>query len=106
MAERRLPRPFDCYLGRTEIVIYSILAALLALNIAAAGQMLSAGLRNCTVRAETLRVLKQLLIVEPFLAVGLTASIRRILVLTLEAARPSEEGAWQRKPRLGFFTRP
>jgi hypothetical protein len=35
-----------------------------------------------------------LVIAEPFLIVGLIASIRRMLVITLEAATLSKEGAW------------
>src|SRR3989454_10939315 len=119
MVEDRLRRHFDYYLGKTEIVIYSVLAVLLAVTafvtIATAGQILWAGLSHWTVAAQTLRVLNQLLIVlmlveilhtvrisirshvlvtEPFLVVGLIASIRRILVITLEAATLSKEGAW------------
>ena len=106
MVEDRLRRHFDYYLGKTEIVIYSVLAALLAVTafvtIATAGQILWIGLSHWTVAAQTLRVLNQLLIVlmlveilhtvrisirshvlvtEPFLVVGLIASIRRILVI-------------------------
>jgi hypothetical protein len=68
-----------------------------------------------TFAAQTLRVLDQMLIVlilveilhtvrisirshilvtEPFLVVGLIASIRRILVITLEAASIAEVGNW------------
>jgi len=36
----------------------------------------------------------KLMIAEPFLVVGLIASIRRMLVITLEAATLSREGAW------------
>jgi len=111
---------FSGYLGRTEIVIYSILAVLLALTalvtIASAGKMLWDGLRHWPLAAQTLRVLNELLIVlmlveilhtvrisirshmlviaEPFLIVGLIATIRRMLVITLEAATLSKEGAW------------
>ena len=119
MVEDRLRRHFDYCLGKTEIVIYSILAVLLAVTvfvtIATAGQILWIGLSRWTVAAQTLRVLNQLLIVlmlveilhtvrisirshilvtEPFLVVGLIASIRRILVITLEAATLTKEGAW------------
>ena len=119
MVEDRLRRHFDYYLGKTEIVIYSVLAVLLAVTafvtIATAGQILWIGLSHWTVAAQTLRVLNQLLIVlmlveilhtvrisirshvlvtEPFLVVGLIASIRRILVITLEAATLTKEGAW------------
>jgi Phosphate-starvation-inducible E family len=119
MVEDRLRHHFDYYLGKTEIVIYSVLAVLLAVTafvtIATAGQILWIGLSRWTVAAQTLRVLNQLLIVlmlveilhtvrisirshvlvtEPFLIVGLIASIRRVLVITLEAAALMKEGAW------------
>jgi uncharacterized membrane protein (DUF373 family) len=35
-----------------------------------------------------------LLVVEPFLVVGVIASVRRILVITLEAANLTREGVW------------
>ena len=35
-----------------------------------------------------------ILVTEPFLVVGLIASIRRILVITLEAASLTQGGAW------------
>ena len=121
MVEDKLRRRFDYYLRKTEIVIYSILAMLLAVTafvtIATAGQILWMDLSHWTVAAQTLRVSNQLLIVlmlveilhtarisirshvhvlvtEPFLVVGLIASIRRILVITLEAATLTKEGAW------------
>jgi hypothetical protein len=73
------------------------------------------GLRHWTIAAETLQVLDQLLVVlmldemlhtvrisirshflvtEPFLVVSLTASIRRILVITLEAANLTKAGSF------------
>ncbi len=128
MVEDRLRHHFDYYLGKIEIVIYSVLAVLLAVTafvtIATAGQILWAGLRHWTVAAQTLRVLNQLLIVlmlveilhtvrisirshvlvtEPFLIVGLIASIRRILVITLEAATLTKEGAWATEGSSGIF---
>src|SRR6202040_4348063 len=100
MVADRLRRHFDYYLGRTEIVIYCVLAALLAVTafvtIATAAQILWIGLSHWTVAAQTLRVLNQLLIVlmlveilhtvrisisshvvgtEPFLTMGMIASI-------------------------------
>ena len=67
MAEESLRRHFDYYLGKTEMVIYSVLALLLAVTafvtIATAGQILWIGLSHWTVAAQTLRVLNQLLIV-------------------------------------------
>src|SRR6195256_9317 len=119
MVEDRLRRHFDYCLGKTEILIYSVLAVLLAVTafvtIATAGQILWIDLSHWTVAAQTLRVLNQLLIVlmlveilhtvrisirshtlvtEPFLVVGVIASIRRILVITLEAATLTKEGKW------------
>ena len=128
MVEERLRRRFDYYLGKTEIVIYSVLALLLAVTafvtIATAGQILWIGLSHWTVAAQTLRVLNQLLIVlmlveilhtlrisirshalviEPFLMVGLIASIRRVLVITLEAATLTKEGAWATEGSSAIF---
>jgi len=67
MADERLRRTFDFYLGKTEIVIYSVLAVLLVatafVTIATAGPIQWAGLSHWTVAAQTLKVLNQLLIV-------------------------------------------
>jgi len=101
------------------VVIYSILALLLFITalatIANAGKMLWEGLGHWTIAAQTLLVLDQLLVVlmlveilhtvrisihshflvtEPFLVVGLIASIRRVLVITLEAATLTKGGTW------------
>jgi hypothetical protein len=128
MVEDRLRRRFDYYLGKTEVVVYSVLAALLGVTafvtIATAGQILWAGLSHWTVAAQTLKVLNQLLIVlmlveilhtvrisirshilvtEPFLVVGLIASIRRILVITLEAATLTKEGSWATEGASSIF---
>ena len=128
MVEDRLRRHFDYYLGKTEIVIYSVLAVLLAVaafvTIATAGRLLWVDLIHWTVAPQGLRVLNQLLIVlmlveilhtvrisirsqvlvtEPFLIVGLIASIRRILVITLEAATLTKEGAWATEGANGIF---
>ena len=50
MVDDRLRRRFDYYLGKTEIVIYSVLAVLLAVTafvtIATAGQILWIGLSH------------------------------------------------------------
>src|SRR6266403_434176 len=120
MRESNLRERFSDNLGRVEVAIYSMLAVLLALTalvtIASAGKMLWDGLRHWPLAAQTLRVLNELLIVlmlveilhtvrisirshmlviaEPFLIVGLIATIRRMLVITLEAATLSKEGAW------------
>jgi Phosphate-starvation-inducible E family len=119
MAEEKLRVHFGDFLGNAEVVIYSILAALLFITalatIANAGKMLWEGLAHWTIAAQTLLVLDQLLVVlmlveilhtvrisihshilvtEPFLVVGLIASIRRILVITLEAATLTKGGTW------------
>ena len=118
MAEEKLRVHFGDYLGKAE-VIYSVLAVLLFVTalatIANAGKMLWEGLAHWTIAAETLLVLDQLLVVlmlveilhtvrisihshflvtEPFLVVGLIASIRRVLVITLEAATLTKGGTW------------
>jgi len=99
--------------------VYSVLAILLFLaalaTILNSGKMLWEGLHHWTIAAQTLQVLDQLLIVlmlveilhtvrisirshtlitEPFLVVGLIASIRRMLVITLEASTLTKEGSW------------
>ncbi len=119
MADGGLRYHFDDYLGKAEMAIYSILAILLSitalLSIASAGRLLWDGIRHGTIAAQTLRVLDDLLVVlmlveilhtvrvsirshilvtEPFLVVGLIASIRRILVITLEASTLTKEGSW------------
>src|SRR6201987_1477253 len=129
MAEGKLRHRFDEYLGKAEVAIYSILAAMLSVTafatIATAGNILWDGFRHWTIAAQTLRVLNELLIVlmlveilhtvrisirshvlvtEPFLIVGLIASIRRILVITLEAASTlTKDGAWATESSSGIF---
>ena len=121
MVQDKLRLTFGDYLGKAEVAIYSILALLLSITaltaIANAGKQLWDSVRRWTIATppETLRVLDQLLVVlmlveilhtvrisirshylvtEPFLIVGLIASIRRILVITLEAATLTKEGKW------------
>ena len=119
MVEEKLRVHFGGYLGKAEVAIYSVLAVLLFVTAIAtaanAGKLLWEGLRHWTVAAQTLQVLDQLLVVlmlveilhtvrisirshilvtEPFLVVGLIASIRRILVITLEAATLTKGGVW------------
>src|ERR1700675_1237525 len=119
MAEAKLRGHFGDFLSKAEVVIYTVLAVLLFITalatIANAGKMLWDGLGHWTIATETLRVLDQLLVVlmlveilhtvrisihshflvtEPFLVVGLIASIRRILVITLEAATLTKGGTW------------
>ena len=117
MVQEKIRAHFGDYLAHGEVAIYSVLALLLFITalatIANAGKMLWDGLGHWTIAAETLRVLDQLLVVlmlveilhtvrisirshflvtEPFLVVGLIASIRRILVITLEAANLTKAG--------------
>src|ERR1700739_674976 len=119
MAEGKLRHRFDEYLGKAEVAIYSILAAMLSVTafaaIATAGNMLWDGFRHWTIAAQTLRVLNELLLVlmlaeilhtvrisirshilvtEPFLVVGLIASIRRLLVISLEIATARKDVVW------------
>jgi uncharacterized membrane protein (DUF373 family) len=107
------------YLAKAEVVVYTILALLLFVtalgSIVVAGKHLWDGIAQRTLATETLQILDQMLIVlmlveimhtvrisihshvlvtEPFLVVGLIASIRRILVITLEAANIAKGGNW------------
>ncbi len=67
MVEDRLRHHFDYYLGKAEVVVYSVLAILLAITalvtLATAGEILWIGLSHWTVAAQTLRVLNELLVV-------------------------------------------
>ena len=119
MIEDNLRHHFDFYLGKVEVSIYSILSLLLSITIfaaiASAGKLLWDALSHWSIASQTLRVLNELLIVlmlveilhtvrisirshvlvtEPFLVVGLIASIRRILVISLEMATLSKEATW------------
>src|SRR5450755_1063609 len=119
MVEEKIRANFGDYLAHAEVAIYSILAVLLFITalatVANAGKMLWDGVGHWTIATETLRVLDQLLVVlmlveilhtvrisirshflvtEPFLVVGLIASIRRVLVITLEAATLTKGGTW------------
>jgi uncharacterized membrane protein (DUF373 family) len=121
MVQDKLRLTFGDYLGKAEVAIYSVLAVLLSITalatIASAGKQLWDSVSHWTIATppETLRVLDQLLVVlmlveilhtvrisihshflvtEPFLVVGLIASIRRILVITLEAATLTKAGKW------------
>jgi len=119
MAEEQLRYRFDDYLNKAEVVIYFVLAGLLSITalatIARAGTFLWDDLEHWAIAAQTLRVLDELLVAlmlveilhtvrisirshvlvtEPFLVIGLIASIRRILVISLELATLTKEGAW------------
>ena len=113
-------RRFDDYLRKSEVIIYIVLALLLFITalvtIVGAGQMLASSMIHWTVATEVLRVLDQLLLVlmvveilhtvritvrshivlaaEPFLVVGLIASIRRILVISLEMSALTKANNW------------
>ncbi len=108
------------FLRKAEVFIYYVVAVLLSLSAAAAiayaGVTLWKGLVNWTIPVETLRVLDQLLVVlmlveilhtirisirshilfaaEPFLVVGLIASIRRVLIISLELTSLTRDGRW------------
>src|SRR5436305_7572082 len=119
MVEDKLRDHFDYSLGKVEVVIYSVLALLLSVTIlaaiASAGKLLWDALSHWTIATQTLRVLNELLVVlmlveilhtvrisirshvlvtEPFLVVGLIASIRRILVISLEMCSLTKESSW------------
>src|SRR5258708_12235755 len=116
MAQITLRHRFDDSLSAVEMGIYSLLAVLLSATIlaaiASACKLLFDSVIHWTVATQTLRVLNELLIVlmlaeilhtvrisirshvlvtEPFLVVGLIASIRRILVIILEMATLATE---------------
>jgi hypothetical protein len=119
MVEDRLRPQFDVYLGKVEVGVYSVLAALLLLTALAtmvsAARLLWEAVSHATIAAQTLRVLDELLVAlmlveilhtvrisirshvlvtEPFLVIGLIASIRRMLVISLELATLTKQGAW------------
>ena len=125
MVEDKLRVHSDYYLGKVEAVIYSILALLLSVTvlaaIASAGKLLWDALSHWTIATQTLRVLNELLVVlmlveilhtvrisihshvlvtEPFLVVGLIASIRRMLVISLEMA--TREANWSNQGESVF----
>ncbi len=110
---------FDDYTRMAEVAIYAILAILLTVTAVAAladGAMsLWRGIRTLSMSAQAFEVLDHLLFVlmlveilhtvsisirshilvtEPFLVVGLIASIRRVLVITLEASSLTKGAAW------------
>jgi hypothetical protein len=128
MGDDNLRNRFDSLLARAEVGIYWILAVMLSLtalvSVSSAGKLLWDGLRHWEVAAQTLRVLDELLIVlmlveilhtvrisirfhvlvtEPFLVVGLIASIRRMLVITLEASTLHKESVWASDAASSIF---
>jgi hypothetical protein len=119
MAQEKLRVQSGDYMAKAEVIVYSLLGILLFITalatIANAGKMLWGSVGHWTIATDTLVVLDQLLVVlmmveimhtvrisihshvlvtEPFLVVGLIASIRRMLVITLEAASLTKGSAW------------
>ncbi len=119
MVEERYRHHFNEGARKAEVGIYGILAVLLTVTaLAALGDgalSLWKGIRTLTISSQAFEVLDHLLFVlmvveilhtvsisirshilvtEPFLVVGLIASIRRILVITLEASSLTKGGAW------------
>lgn len=119
MFEERVRIRFADYVGKAEIVVYSVVAILLFVTAMAAtvsaGKLLWQDFSRHLVPFQTLAVLDELLLVlmmveilhtvrisirshllvtEPFLVVGLIAAIRQILVITLESANLKREGVW------------
>jgi hypothetical protein len=118
--EEPIDRYVNDYLRKAELVIYHVAAVLLSVSasaaIAYAAVTLWRGVVHWTIATETLRVLDQLLVVlmlveilhtirisirsqilfaaEPFLVVGLIASIRRVLIISLELTNLTREGKW------------
>jgi hypothetical protein len=118
--EEPIDRYVNDYLRKAELVIYHVVAVLLSVSasaaIAYAAVTLWSGVVHWTIATETLRVLDQLLVVlmlveilhtirisirsqilfaaEPFLVVGLIASIRRVLIISLELTNLTREGKW------------
>ncbi len=131
MADKKLRKHFGDYLGMAEVAILTILAVLISLTalatIARSSRLLWDTWHQWMAISGTemvLRVLDQLLVVlmlveilhtvrisirshtlvtEPFLVVGLIASIRRILVITLEAAALTKEGKWTTPEGANIF---
>lgn len=119
MVEERYRHHFNECARKAEVGIYGILAVLLtatALIALADGSVsLWRGIRAWSISSQTFEVLDHLLVVlmlveilhtvsisirshvlvtEPFLVVGLIASIRRILVITLEASSLTKGSSW------------
>jgi Phosphate-starvation-inducible E family len=128
MAQEKIRRHFDFYISQTEVAIYSGLAVLLAVTafvtIANAAEGLWLAIRHWSLAAQPVRLLDELLVVlmmveilhtvrisirshvlvtEPFLIVGLIASIRRVLVITLQAATLAKDGEWTGPGAISIF---
>jgi len=128
VAEDRLRPQIDAYLGKVEVGIYSVLAALLLLTALAtmvsAARLLWEAVSHSSIAAQTLRVLDELLVAlmlveildnvrisirshvlvtEPVLVIGLIASIRRMLVISLELAPSPNQAHGRLRAGAGFF---
>src|ERR1700692_3694127 len=131
MADEKLRKDFVDYLVMSEVANLTILAVLISLKalatIARSSRMLWDTWHQWMTVSDTemvLRVLDELLVVlmlveilhtvrisirshtlvtEPFLVVGLIASIRRILVITLEAAALTKQGKWTTPEGANIF---
>ncbi|MDP8981601.1 MAG: phosphate-starvation-inducible PsiE family protein [Acidobacteriota bacterium] len=115
--EGRLRGRSSQYLHLLEAALYISVGILLSATAIAvlvdAGGILFRGILNRTIAGYGLQVLDQLLfvlvlveilhtvrisiraqeiLIEPFLIVGLIASVRRVLVITMQAAKMTEEG--------------
>src|SRR5205807_8761710 len=118
MVEDKLRDHFNYSMGKVGLVIYSVLALLRTVTvlaaIASAEKLLWDALRHWAIATQTLPVLNELLVVlmlveilhtvrisirshvlvtEPFLVVGLIASIRRMLEISLEMATLTKEAS-------------
>ena len=119
MNQRRMRQYVHDVLVKSEAVIYVILGLLLSvtslLALVNASLPIWQGLRHGGIATQILQILNDLLVVlmlveilhsvrisvwshvlvtEPFLIVGLIASVRRILVITLQVAELTKGGAW------------
>jgi len=128
IVEGKARRNVGATFAHVEFAIYLGLAVLLAATalaaLASAGKQLWDAVARWSVATEIPRVLNELLIVlmaveilntvrisvrshmlviEPFLVVGLIASIRRILVITLEAAALTKGGQWAHEGASAVF---
>ena len=127
VTEKRIRHHSSTFWSSLEAGIYTALACVLALAaivaLAGAGRVMWEGFRTWNSSDTILRVIDRLLLVlmlveilhtvrisirshalvtEPFLIVGLIATIRRILVITLEAANLTQPQAWAKSGEAIF----
>jgi uncharacterized membrane protein (DUF373 family) len=119
MNQQAIRHYVDDAFTKAEVVIYLILGLMLALTaflaLTSASIPIWQGLRHLSIATETLQILDHLLVVlmlveifhtvrisirshilvtEPFLIVGLIATVRRILMITLEFAAYTNGPSW------------